>query len=86
MIIVIGMNLIPVAFGNASENFLIAGITLGIALLVNFKGKGIFKQLSILIAVTAGYIASYKMGITDTSVVKEAAILQCLLLDYPNLI
>ena len=74
MIIVIGMNLIPVAFGNASENFLIAGITLGIALLVNFKGKGIFKQLSILIAVTAGYIASYKMGITDTSVVKEAAI------------
>ncbi len=74
MIIVIGMNLIPVAFGNASENFLIAGITLGIALLVNFKGKGIFKQLSILIAVTAGYIVSFKMGITDTSVVKEAAI------------
>lgn len=74
MIIVIGMNLIPVAFGNASENFLIAGITLGIALLVNFKGKGIFKQLSILIAVTAGYIVSFKMGITDTSMVKEAAI------------
>lgn len=74
MIIVIGMNLIPVAFENASENFLIAGITLGIALLVNFKGKGIFKQLSILIAVTAGYIVSFKMGITDTSVVKEAAI------------
>ncbi|WP_025642735.1 uracil-xanthine permease family protein [Schnuerera ultunensis] len=74
MIIVIGMNLIPVAFGNARENLLVAGITLGIALLVNFKGIGIFKQLSILIAVTAGYIVSFKMGITDTSVVKEAAI------------
>lgn len=75
MIIVIGMNLIPVAFQNASENFLIATITLGVALLVNFKGKGIFKQLSILIGVTVGYIVSLKMGIIDTSLIKEASIL-----------
>lgn len=75
MIIVIGMNLIPVAFQNASENFLIAGITLGTALLVNFKGKGIFKQLSILMGVTVGYIISLRMGIIDMNIIKEAPIL-----------
>jgi uracil permease len=75
MIIVIGMNLIPVAFQNASENFLIAGITLGTALLVNFKGKGILKQLSILIGVTVGYIISLKMGYIDMNTIKEAPIL-----------
>lgn len=74
MIIVIGMNLIPVAFGNARENFLLAGITLGTALLVNFKGKGIFKQLSILIAVTVGYLISLKMGVADTSIIKDTAL------------
>ncbi len=72
MIIVIGMNLIPVAFQNTSENFLIAGITLGTALLVNFRGKGIFKQLSILIGVTVGYIISLKMGYIDMNLIKEA--------------
>lgn len=75
MIIVIGMNLIPVAFGNASENFLIAGITLGVALLVNFKGKGIFGQLSILIGVIVGYLISLKMGIVETNAIKEASLL-----------
>lgn len=75
MIIVIGMNLIPVAFGNASENFLIAGITLGVALLVNFKGKGIFRQLSILMGVIVGYLISLKMGIVETNAIKEASLL-----------
>lgn len=72
MIIVIGLNLIPTAFGMASENFLVAGITLGIALLINFKGKGFIKQLAILIAVFLGYMISLKMGLVDTTVIKEA--------------
>jgi uracil permease len=74
MIIVIGMNLIPVAFGMASKNFIIAGITLGVALLVNFKGKGFFKQLSILMGVIVGYLISLKLGIVDTNTVKEASL------------
>ena len=74
MIIVIGMNLIPVAFGNASENFLIAGITLGVALLVNFKGKGIFRQLSILMGVIVGYLISLKVGIVETDAIREASL------------
>ncbi len=75
MIIVIGMNLIPVAFGNARENLLIAGITLGVALLVNFKGKGVLGQLSILIGVVVGYLISLKMGIVETNAIKEASLL-----------
>ena len=74
MIIVIGMNLIPVAFGMAKENFLIASITLGTALIVNFKAKGFVKQLSILIAVIVGYVISLNMGLVKTELIKEASI------------
>lgn len=75
MIIVIGLNLIPTAFGMAKENLVVAGITLSIALLINFKGKGFIKQLSILIAVIIGYIISLNMGLVQTEVIKESALL-----------
>ena len=74
MIIVIGMNLIPTAFDMASGNFLIAGITLGVTLLINFKAKGFFKQLAILTGVVVGYLISLRMGIVDTAIIKEAPI------------
>ena len=72
MIIVIGMNLIPTAFGMASENLWIAAITLGVTLIVNFKAKGFFKQLAILTGVIVGYLISLKVGIVDTQIIKEA--------------
>lgn len=75
MIIVIGMNLIPVAFGMAKESLVIAAITLGTALIINFKAKGFTKQLSILLAVVVGYVVSFKMGFVDTTAVKEASFL-----------
>jgi uracil permease len=75
MIIVIGMNMIPTAFGMAKESLLVAAITLGTALLINFKGKGFIKQLSILIAVMVGYTVSYKMGLVNTQAIKEASII-----------
>lgn len=75
MIIVIGLNLIPTAFGMAKENLVVAGITLSIALLINFKGKGFIKQLSILIAVIIGYIISLNMGLVQTEVIKESTLL-----------
>src|SRR5699024_3180114 len=43
MIIVIGLSLMPTAIDMASEHFLVAAITLIIALLINFTGKGLFK-------------------------------------------
>lgn len=75
MIIVIGMNLIPTALNMASENFLIAGVTLLTALFVNFRGKGFFKQLSILTAVVVGYLLSLKLDIVDLSLIKESPII-----------
>ncbi len=84
MIIVIGLNLIPTAFGMAGENMLVAAITLGVALLINFKGKGFFKQLAILIGVIAGYLASLKIGIVNIDVVKEASLVALPAFRFPK--
>lgn len=75
MIIVIGLNLIPVAYGMASNNFVVAGITLATALMITLKAKGFLKQLSILIGVVVGYMISWKIGIVDTSAMQEAQLL-----------
>src|SRR3712207_3763796 len=72
MIIVIGLTLIPTAFDMASNNFLVAVLTLAIALIITLKGKGFLKQLSILIAVIIGYLVSLKLGIVDTKIIANA--------------
>src|SRR5690554_4915192 len=74
MIIVIGLNLVPTAYGMASGNLMVAGITLGVALGINFLGKGFIKQLSILLAVMTGYAVAYSMGLVDTSIVGNASL------------
>lgn len=73
MIVVIGLNLIPVAFNMASNNFLLAGITLGSALFIKFFATGFSKQLTILGGVLAGYFTSLALGIVDTSIVSNAS-------------
>ncbi|WP_248484767.1 uracil-xanthine permease family protein [Tepidibacter aestuarii] len=73
MIVVIGLNLIPVAFGMASGNFIVAIATLSTALLITLFAKGFIKQLSILIAVATGYILSLSLGLIDTNIIKEAS-------------
>lgn len=72
MIIVIGMSLIPTAYSMASEHFVLAGITLGTALLINFKAKGFIKQLSILIAVVVGYTLALNLNLVNTEVIRES--------------
>lgn len=75
MIIVIGLNLVPTAFDMASGNFVLALITLGTALIINFFAKGFFKQLSILTAVVVGYTASYILGQVDPTSFVNAPLL-----------
>lgn len=75
MIMVIGLKLVPVAFDMSSTNFLLAGITLGVALAVSFAGKGFVKQLSILIAVCFGYLVAFPMNAIDTSGIASAGFL-----------
>lgn len=84
MIMVIGLNLIPTAFGMAGENMLVAGITLGVALLINFKGKGFIKQLAILIGVITGYLVSLRLGIVNVDVVKEASLVALPEFSFPK--
>lgn len=76
MIIVIGLNLVPNAFQMASENFYVAGITFGCAVLLSKFGKGFLKQLSIIISVILGYIIALKFHLVDLTAVHEASILQ----------
>ncbi len=87
MIIVIGLNLIPDALKNAGvngllsgqsgaiRNVLIASITLGLALIIKHYGKGMLKQVAILIAVVIGYGISYAMGMVETGAISEATFL-----------
>lgn len=75
MIMVIGMNLLPTAIDMASSQFVLAGITLGLALLIRFKGKGIISQLSIIIAVTIGYLVALGTNQVDLSLITEASFL-----------
>jgi len=75
MIMVIGLNLIPTAYGMAKANMLIALITLGSALSINFFFKGFTKQLSILGGVIIGYCLSLYLGVVDTSIVTGAQII-----------
>ncbi|MGL4912911.1 MAG: uracil-xanthine permease family protein [Romboutsia sp.] len=76
MIGVIGLNLLPTAFNMASENFVIAGITLAIALCINKFGKGFIKQLGILIAVFSGYGLCLAMGLVDVSTITQASLFE----------
>lgn len=76
MIMVIGLNLVPVAYGMAKNNYIVAGITLAIALSITLFAKGFLKQLAILIAVVVGYVLSLKMGIVDVAVIKEASMFE----------
>lgn len=75
MIIVIGMSLIPTAYGMASENFMLAGVTLGTALLINFKAKGFIKQLSILIAVLVGYALALSLNLVNTETISQSQLI-----------
>ena len=67
MIAVIGLNLLPTAVDMASNNFLIAIMTLGLAIAINVFCKGFIKQLNIIIAVAIGYTVSLILGTVDIS-------------------
>ncbi len=65
MIIVIGLNLSPVAIGMASANWTLSIIVLSTVLLVALYAKGFLKLLPILIAVLVGYVAAIALGVVN---------------------
>lgn len=86
MIMVIGLNLIPVALdmtgftslvkGQAGtfNNVIVAVITLATALLVRAFAKGFLKQISILIAVVVGYLISRELGLVSLAEIQNASL------------
>lgn len=76
MIMVIGLTLLPTAYGMAQGNLIIASVTLLTALALNLFGKGMLKQLSIIIAVAVGYIVSLALSQVDISIITSAQLFQ----------
>lgn len=67
MIIVIGIGLAPGAIGNASTNWLLAGITFAVIVFFNIWGKGMSKVIPIMIGVIVGYVVALFMHEVDFS-------------------
>lgn len=73
IIMVIGLNLAPVAIGSASQNWLIALIVLAVVAFVNLYVKGFFRLLPVITGIVVGYIVSLIAGIVDFQPIAEAA-------------
>ncbi len=84
MIILIGLNLIPVAIDMSRVKLWVAAITLFTALLINFKGKGFLKQISILCGVIVGYLVCLAINFVDTSIISDAAIVAIPSFTFPK--
>ena len=67
VVAIIGLSLTPVAASMASSNWVVAIFTLAVAILVSIYGKGFSKIVPILIAIVAGYILAWFMGLVDTA-------------------
>ena len=65
--------LTPALIYGSWQNWLIALFTMAIVIFLNFHGKGVFKLASILIGMTAGYIAAAFFGMINFSDVIHAS-------------
>ena len=73
IIMVIGLNLAPVAINSASQNWVIALIVLAVVAYVNLYVKGFMRLLPVISGIIVGYIISLFAGIVDFAPIKEAA-------------
>ena len=58
VIIIIGLKLAGKACTNASQNWLVAIVTLAVCILVNMFGKGFLKSIPFLFGIAAGYVTA----------------------------
>ncbi|MDN5331307.1 MAG: uracil permease [Tepidanaerobacteraceae bacterium] len=73
IIMVIGLNLAPVAVQSASKNWVIALIVLITVMVVSVYGRGFFRLVPVLVGLIAGYISCLIFGVVDLKPVQEAA-------------
>lgn len=67
VVAIIGLSLTPTAASMAGQNWIVAIFTLAAAALLSVYGKGFSKIIPILIAIVAGYILAWFMGLVDTA-------------------
>lgn len=72
VIILIGLSLSSSAVEMAKNNWLLAGISLTVAILVLTLGKGLIKLVPVVCGIVAGYIAAVCMGEVDFTNVAAA--------------
>lgn len=75
IIITIGLTLTPTAYDMARTHWPCAIIALLTTALVSVFGKGLIKNIPILIGVIVGYAASFLFGIGDLTAVQQAPVL-----------
>ncbi len=73
VIMVIGLNLAPVAIQNAGQNWIVALMVLAVVAYVNLYVKGFLRLLPIISGIIVGYIISLMIGIVDFKPIAEAA-------------
>jgi len=75
MVILIGIILAPVAIQNASQNWILAFITLAVGTLIKvFWKKSFINSFTIIIAIAIGYVISLFFGLVDFTNVQEASV------------
>ncbi len=76
MVILIGIILAPIAISNASQNWLIALITLAVGVMVKvIWERNFIGTLTVIIAIAVGYVISLLFGIVDFTGVTSASFL-----------
>lgn len=75
IIICIGLSLAPSAVNNASTNWLLAVIALGVVVIFNIWGKGMFKIIPILMGVVISYICALILNAVGMTNADGSAIL-----------
>lgn len=73
IIISIGLILSPSAVTNASQNWLLAVVALGVIIVCNIFGKGMIRIIPIILGITVSYIVAVCMGKVDFQPVLDAA-------------
>jgi len=73
IIMVIGLNLAPVAIGSASQNWPIALIVLATVAIVNLYVKGFLRLLPVISGIIVGYVICLITGNVDATPVVQAA-------------
>ncbi len=72
IIILIGLSLSGAAVDMADDNWLLAVISLGTAVLVLLMGRGLAKLIPVVCGIVVGYIVAVFMGLVDFSAVEAA--------------